>query len=106
MSKLREQLLMNDRLREYIERMLTVIIENSPQLLEITMNANAHMGPIMGMPMNSSTDHPIQSFTISPEELQNKPTPLTPLDATESTDSNSLNTSTTSKKSNDKYCHL
>ncbi len=48
MSKLRDQLSINDRLRVYIERMLTVIMENSPQLLEVTTSSGVSIGS-MGM---------------------------------------------------------
>ncbi|CAF2632470.1 unnamed protein product [Rotaria sp. Silwood2] len=101
MSKLREQLMANDRLREYIERMLSVIIEHSPQLLEVTMNAGAHVGSI-GMPTSPQR----QSLKISTKEIENKSIPPEPLKTTESTKSDSLSTSTTTKQSNDKYCHL
>lgn len=53
MSKLREQLTTNDRLREYIERMLSVIIETSPQLLEITLNAGVPIGVPSSTPSNN-----------------------------------------------------
>ncbi len=48
MSKLRDQLSINDRLRAYIERMLSVIMENSPQLLEVTTSSGISIGS-MGM---------------------------------------------------------
>ncbi|CAF3702486.1 unnamed protein product [Rotaria sp. Silwood1] len=105
MSKLREQLLASDRLREYIERMLTVIIENSPQLLEITMNAGTHGGSL-GMPLNLTMNQQTQSLKTSSKEIENKSIPSEPLKATESTKSDSLSTSTPTKQSNDKYCHL
>ncbi len=91
MSKLREQFLVNDRLREYIERMLSIIIENSPQLLEITMNTD--------MPITmSSTNHRSQPLIISSNKTENKPLPPPPepVKPIEST----------TKKSNDKYCRL
>ncbi|CAF4845876.1 unnamed protein product, partial [Rotaria sp. Silwood1] len=100
MSKLREQLLASDRLREYIERMLTVIIENSPQLLEITMNAGTHGGSL-GMPLNLTMNQQTQSLKTSSKEIENKSIPSEPLKATESTKSDSLSTSTTTKQSND-----
>ena len=96
MSKLREQFLANDRLREYIERMLTVIIENNPQLLEITMNVGVPIGAI-GMPAYASTTQRKKSVT----ETENKSVPLEPLQTTESVKSD-----TTTKQSNDKYCRL
>jgi len=94
MSKLREQFLVNDRLREYIERMLSIIIENSPQLLEITMNGDM---PIGMSSSSSSTNHRSQSLIISSNEKENKslplPEPLKPIE-------------TKPKQSNDKYCRL
>jgi hypothetical protein len=83
MSKLREQFLVNDRLREYIERMLSVIIENNPQLLEITMNAD--------MPIGITANPRKQSLVVSSTEIENTPVPPEPLKPT---------------KSNDKYCRL
>ncbi len=81
MSKLREQFLVNDRLREYIERMLSVIIENNPQLLEVAANA---------VPMgHSATNQRRQSLSISTKEIETKA--VVPPEAT---------------KSNDKYCRL
>ncbi|CAF3869968.1 unnamed protein product, partial [Rotaria sordida] len=103
MSKLREQLLANDRLREYIERMLTVIIENSPQLLEVTMNVGTHVGSIE-MPINSLTNQRKQSLIISSKEIENKSIPHESLKATESTNSDLSSTSTVTKQSNNKYC--
>jgi hypothetical protein len=94
MSKLREQLIVNGRLREYIEHMLGVIIENSPQLLEIAANGGVPIGS-MGM----STDHQRQSLVLSSKEIENKSVSLQPINPTEST-------STTTKRSNDKYCRL
>ncbi len=84
MSKLREQFLANDRLREYIERMLSVIIENNPQLLEITINCDM---PIR-MSSNSLPNNQKQSLVISSKEIENKSVPPESL------------------KSNDKYCRL
>ncbi|CAF1069949.1 unnamed protein product [Adineta steineri] len=60
MSKLREQFSINDRLREYIERMLTVIIENNPQLLEVTTSSGVSIGS-MSMSSLSSTTTPIEN---------------------------------------------
>ena len=99
MSKLREQFSVNARLREYIERMLGVIIENSPQLLEITMNGAL---PINSVGM-SSTNQRRQSLISSSNETENKSVPPQPLKSTES-DSSSI--SATSKKPADKYCLL
>ncbi len=88
MSKLREQFLVNDRLREYIERMLSVIIENNPQLLEVAMNGHL---PIQ-MASCPSTNQRKQSST----EIENKSVPPEPLKPIE----------TTTKQPNDKYCRL
>ncbi|CAM4813957.1 unnamed protein product [Rotaria magnacalcarata] len=70
MSKLRDQLMVNDRLRQYIERMLSVIIENSPQLLEVTMNAGANI-----VPMKPSTNHRIEPSN----EIKTSSLPLEPV---------------------------
>ncbi|CAF0904730.1 unnamed protein product [Adineta steineri] len=100
MSKLREQFLVNDRLREYIERMLSVIIENNPQLLEITANMP------MGMPTYPSNNHRRQSVVLS-NEIENKPIPVEqPLTSNESTVNDSSTILNTNKNSNDKYCRL
>lgn len=100
MSKLRDQFTINDRLREYIERMLTVIIENSPQLLEVTMN----VGMPIGMSPVASTSQPGPSLIISSKELEQTTLPSPqPLNATDSTKSD---TPATPKPSNDKYCRL
>ncbi|CAF4280613.1 unnamed protein product, partial [Adineta steineri] len=80
MSKLREQFLVNDRLREYIERMLSVIIENNPQLLEITANM-----PMGMLPTYPSNNHRRQSVILS-NEIEDKPIPVEqPLTLNEST---------------------
>lgn len=90
MSKLREQFMVNTRLREYVERMLNVIIEHNPQLLEKTMDGD--IPNVM-----SSTNQRKQSLTISTNEIGTKvdssvpPTPAEPMKPT---------------KSNDKYCRL
>ena len=63
MSKLKDQMLINDRLRAYIERMLTVIMEHSPQLLEVTNSSGVSivsMG-ISAMTSNNSRSQPIIS---------------------------------------------
>ncbi|CAF1525906.1 unnamed protein product, partial [Adineta steineri] len=61
------------------ERMLSVIIENNPQLLEITANMS------MGMPTYPSNNHRRQSVILS-NEIENKPTPVEqPLTSNEST---------------------
>ena len=82
MSKLREQFLVNDRLRGYIERMLSVIIENNPQLLEVANNPDLPIGKI------STSDRKSSEPLIQPvKEL-------------EGSDSAKVS------KSNDKYCRL
>lgn len=80
---------MNDRLREYIERMLTVIIEHSPQLLEITLNAGMPIGlPSATTPaLPSSTNN---QLIISSTEL----------------DAAAAAAASTSNLTNDKYCCL
>ncbi len=100
MSKLRDQFSINDRLREYIERMLTVIMENSPQLLEVTTSTGVSIGS-MGMSSAPSTN-PRQQSSIATEKKSILPPVLTP---TESINSNS-STSNTIKQSADKYCRL
>jgi hypothetical protein len=90
MSKLREQFMVNDRLRGYIERMLSVIIENNPQLLEVATNGDM---PILV----SSTNNRKQPLTITSNETENQsshphhPPPPPPSEPV---------------KSNDKYCRL
>src|SRR5690242_13060961 len=98
MSKLREQFLVNDRLREYIERMLSVIIENNPQLLEVTINGSLPMG----MSSYPSTNHQKQSS----KETEKKSVPVQPLKPNESVKSNSSSVSTTTKQATDKNCRL
>lgn len=88
MSKLREQFLVNDRLREYIERMLSVIIENNPQLLEVATN------PDMPIRRISTSDRKPSVPLINP-----------PKESEESTDGASAD-STKVSKVNDKYCRL
>ena len=84
MSKLREQFVVNDRLREYIERMLSVIIENNPQLLEVANN--------IAMPvLIASTNTRKPSFTTTSVEKSDEPAPSPPSEPV---------------KSNDKYCRL
>ena len=95
MSKMREQFLINDRLREYIERMLTVIIENNPQLLEVTTSTGVSIGS-MGMP---STNHRQQSSPTTTTE--NKPILSRNL-----TSADSPSTPTNIKEPADKYCRL
>lgn len=99
MSKLREQLVVNDRLRQYIERMLTVIIENSPQLLEITMNG----GDYLSSSGASTTSR--KELVISTKEVDNKPSPPETLTSTETTnDEPQPPSSLPRKQSNNKYC--
>ncbi|CAM2715521.1 unnamed protein product [Rotaria socialis] len=76
MSKLRDQLMVNDRLRQYIERMLSVIIENSPQLLEVTMNAGANIVP-MKPPTNHRVEpsNEIKTSSLTPEPVIEEPLP-------------------------------
>lgn len=87
MSKLRDQFSINDRLREYIERMLTVIIENNPQLLEVATNGDM---PILV----SSTNNRKQPLTITSNETENQSSHPPPPP------------SSAPVKSNDKYCRL
>jgi Holliday junction resolvasome RuvABC ATP-dependent DNA helicase subunit len=84
MSKLRDQFMVNDRLREYIERMLSVIIENNPQLLEVATNIDM---PIL----IASTNNRKPSLTTTTNEKV-EPVPSPP--------------SSEPVKSNDKYCRL
>ncbi len=86
MSKLREQFGVNDRLREYIERMLSVIIENNPQLLEVVTNGE------MPIRMLTSTTDQNQSLIDTTNESEDLPVPSEPVKST--------------TKSNDKYCRL
>jgi hypothetical protein len=90
MSKVRDQYSINDRLREYIERMLTVIIEHNPQLLEVT----------------TSTGLSIGSMTMSSAETRKKSTSSDVLVSNESTRANAPSMSMTAKQSADKYCRL
>jgi hypothetical protein len=88
MSKLREQFMVNDRLREYIERMLSVIIENNPQLLEVATNIDM---PIL----ITSTNIRKPSFATTSNEKADESVPhLPPPPPSEPV------------KSNDKYCRL
>jgi hypothetical protein len=100
MSKLREQFLANDRLREYVERMLSVIIENNPQLLEITANGGVPIGSV-GM-----ASYPSNQRRQSTTQIENKSVPSQPLQPTESMKSETSSTPTTTKQPNDKYCRL
>jgi len=72
MSKLRDQLSINDRLRQYIERMLTVIIETSPQLLEVTASCGV------------SIDSMETSSSISTENKSPLPETSTPTESIKS----------------------
>ena len=89
MSKLRDQYSTNDRLREYIERMLTVIIENNPQLLEVTTSTGVSIG---SMGMSSGT--PAVYKSVAPDIFISN----------ESTKSESSPTAV--KEPADKYCRL
>ena len=93
MSKLRDQFSVNDRLREYIERMLSIVIENNPQLLEITMNVSD--------PINSR-----QSLMALSNNTSNRSSPSESLKANESVNSDSVSTSSTAKQSANQYCRL
>jgi len=97
MSKLRDQLTINDRLREYIERMLTVIIETSPQLLEVTTSSGVSIGS-MGMSSMTSTNHHQRQ---QPLAINNKSI----LPQTESVKIDSSST-IVKNPSADKYCRL
>ncbi|CAF3760049.1 unnamed protein product [Rotaria sordida] len=73
MNKVREQYSINDRLREYIERMLTVIIENNPQLLEITTSSGVSIGSMGMSPMNyqqQSSSITTNNKSVTPQNLQ------------------------------------
>jgi hypothetical protein len=96
MSKLRDQLTINDRLREYIERMLTVIIETSPQLLEVTTSSGVSIGS-MGMSSMTSTNHQRQQ----PLAINNKS--ILPQIESVKIDSSST---IVKNPSADKYCRL
>ncbi|CAF1562033.1 unnamed protein product, partial [Adineta steineri] len=75
--------------------MLSVIIENNPQLLEITANMS------MGMPTYPSNNHRRQSVILS-NEIENKPTPVEqPLTSNESIVNDSSTILNTNKNSND-----
>ena len=94
MCKLRDQYSINDRLREYIERMLTVIIEHNPQLLEVTTSAGLSIGSMSVSSMN--TRRQVYSTQTEPTSV--------PSESLTSTDP-SL-TSSTSKGQADKNCRL
>ncbi|CAF2838012.1 unnamed protein product [Rotaria sp. Silwood2] len=91
MKKLKEQFSINDRLREYIERMLTVIIENNPQLLEVTTSSGVSIG-FMGMP---SINCQQQSSLITTD---NKSVVPQNLPSTESIKNDSFSPITTTKE--------
>ncbi|CAF1250062.1 unnamed protein product [Adineta ricciae] len=65
MSKLRDQYSINDRLREYIERMLTVIIENNPQLLEVTTSSGVSIGSMSMSSLTSPNPRPVLPVVTS-----------------------------------------
>ena len=98
MSKLREQHLVNNRLREYIERMLSVIIDNSPQLLEVTMNGGVSLASF-GMPSSSTNDNRKAPLVPSTNDTEKKSLPVVSLKPIESA-------SNANGKPNDKYCRL
>jgi hypothetical protein len=105
MSKLREQFGINDRLREYVERMLTVIIENNPQLLEVTTSSGVSIGS-MGMSSMPSKIHQQPSTSTAVTTTENKSVLPQLLTSTESVRSDLSSTSTTLKQPADKYCRL
>lgn len=86
MSKLRDQLSINDRLREYIERMLTVIMEHNPQLLEVTTSSGVS---IVSMGMSAMASNNSRTRTITSDNKSSLPS-----------------TTTTTDPSADKYCRL
>ncbi|CAF5177503.1 unnamed protein product, partial [Rotaria magnacalcarata] len=100
MNKVRDQFSINDRLREYIERMLTVIIENNPQLLEVTTSSGVSIG---SMGMQSRNYQQQQSSTSTTD---NKSVPAQDLAMTEPIKSDELSSSAISKEPADKYCRL
>ncbi|CAF3599334.1 unnamed protein product [Rotaria sp. Silwood1] len=102
MKKLKEQFSINDRLREYIERMLTVIIENNPQLLEVTTSSGVSIGS-MGMP---SMNHQQQQSSSTTTTTDNKSVVSQNLQSTESIKKDSSSTIITIKEPADKYCRL
>ncbi|CAF0803439.1 unnamed protein product, partial [Didymodactylos carnosus] len=110
MKKLREQFCINDRYREYIERMLTVIMENNPQLLEITCSASGlSIGSGMstsGTPKEVSTSlPPLTSSQSVPPQSAPQPTTITRKMSYPQTTTVVSTTSTTNSK-DDKYCRL
>lgn len=103
---MRDQLSINDRLREYIERMLTVIIENNPQLLEVTTSSGVSIGSMSSM---SSISSQPTKLTITTENNNPPSKVLTPTESIKSdTSLTSTNTTATppTKESADKYCRL
>ncbi|CAF1634594.1 unnamed protein product, partial [Adineta ricciae] len=80
---------------EYIERMLTVIIENNPQLLEVTTSSGVSIGSMSMSSLTSPNPRPVLPVVTS-----SKPS----LQPTESVQSDT--SSTTIKEPTDKYCRL
>lgn len=90
MSKLKDQILINDRLRQYIERMLTVIMEHSPQLLEVTNSSGVS---IVSMGMSAMTSNNSRSQPIISTENN-------------SSLSSTITAESVKDPSPDKYCRL
>jgi hypothetical protein len=105
MNKLRDQFAINDRLREYVERMLTVIIENNPQLLEVTTTSGVSIGS-MGMSSLPSTKPSPQQPTTTSTPAGNKFAIPRFLASTESVKIDPSLPATTHKEPADKYCRL
>lgn len=99
MSKMREQFSINDRLREYVERMLTVIIENNPQLLEVTTSSGVSINSMSMSSLPSSTPSQQSKPTTEIKSIPSKT--LTPAASIKNE-----TPSTTTKESADKYCRL
>lgn len=94
MCKVRDQYSINDRLREYIERMLTVIIEHNPQLLEVTTSAGLSIGSMSVSSMNTR-----RQVHITQTEPKSVPSELL-------TSTDPSLTSSTSREQADKNCRL
>lgn len=99
MNKIKDQYSINDRLRQYIERMLSVIIEHNPQLLEVTTSNGVSIGT-MGMPSTSSKT---QSSVTIPD---NKSVPSLNSTMTNSVITDSISSLAAVKEPSDKYCRL
>lgn len=55
--------MINDRLRDYIERMLSVIIEHNPQMLEVTTSAGLSIGSLAMPSISAPVSLPSPSNT-------------------------------------------